>query len=259
MKTIPCIFNENDIIIQQEIVEMKSYAIPLAQWDSGKQFFSINPVKRINDNRKRDNIAVMKNFLFESDTMPIEDQKQLLKKNKGVISMATFSGNKSIHFIIQVLDMPTTIDEYHYVWNELRNKYFPHADAQCNDCIRLSRTPGAVRDNGKKQVLILNTLQPIELNWRPLFNKINELKIMSMDYRKTIPITRKEFLTYEGQCVLNGEYPKGERDEIIRIGLPFLFYNGYKLEEILENNMSVRNNPQSISAFYHKLESGFSG
>ena len=81
---------------------------------------------------------------------------------------------------------------------------------------------------------------------------------MSMEYRRSIPIIRNEVLTYEAQCVLNGDYPKGDRDAIIRIGLPFLFYNGYKLEEILENNMRIRNNPQTIKNFYYKLESGYS-
>jgi hypothetical protein len=58
---------------------------------------------------------------------------------------------------------------------------------------------------------------------------------------------------------LNGDYPKGNRDEIIRIGLPYLFYNGYKLDEILENNMNTRNNPLTIKNFYHKLEISYSG
>jgi len=259
MNSIPCIFNENDIIIQQEIVEMKGYAIPLTQWNNNKQFFSINPVKEIGNNRKKENVSVKKNFLFESDTLPIEEQKVLFKKYKDIISMATFSGNKSIHFIIQVIDAPETIDEYHYVWNLLKDKYFQHADKQCNDCMRLSRTPNAIRDNNIKQILICNELKPIELNWKPLYNRINEVKILSKEYRRSIPIARNEVLTYEAQCVLNGDYPKGNRDEIIRIGLPFLFYNGYKLDEILENNMSIRNNPQTIKNFYHKLENDYIG
>jgi hypothetical protein len=259
MKTTPCIFNDNEIVIQQEIPEMKGYAIPLQQWNNAKTFFAINPVMEIGDNRKKENISAMKNFLFESDTLPIDKQKALLKKNKDIISMATYSGNKSIHFIIQIKDIPETIDEYRYVWKLLKDKYFQSADTQCNDCLRLSRTPEAVRENNKKQVLIWNTLQPIDLQWKPLYRKINEIRNMSMEYRKSIPIARTENLTYEAECVLNGDYPKGNRDEIIRIGLPYLFYNGYGLDEILENNMSMRNNPQTIKNFYHKLENGYYG
>jgi hypothetical protein len=77
---------------------------------------------------------------------------------------------------------------------------------------------------------------------------------MLLEYRKTIPIIRNEKLTCEAECVLQGEYPKGERDGIIRTGLPYLFYNGYSLNEILENNMKARNNPQTIMNYYHKLE-----
>jgi len=254
MENIPCIFNDDEFIIQQEIPEMKSCAIPFNKWNNDKQFFAINPIRKIDDNRKKENVSIMKNFLFEFDTLPIEDQKLVFKRNKDIISMATFSGNKSIHFIIQVLDIPETNEEYHYLWNLLKDKYFPLADIQCNNCINLSRTPEAIRDNKVKQFLIWNELQPIELKWRPLYERINEMKKMSMEYRKSIPIARNEILTYEAECVLNGDYPKGERDEIIRTGLPYLFYNGYTLDEVLKNNMITRNNPQTIKNFYHKLE-----
>jgi hypothetical protein len=255
MKNKPCIFNDNDLIIQQEQVAMKGYAKPFTQWNDNLQFFSLNPVKEIGDTRKSDNISVMKNFLFESDTLSLEEQKQLLKERLDIISMATYSGNKSIHFIIQVIDIPETIDQYHYVWKLLKDKYFPNADTQCNDCIRLTRTPNSVRiDTNKRQILLFNALQPFNIQWRPLYNTIQMYKDMSIEYRKTIPIRRNEKLTYEAECILQGDYPKGERDAIIRIGLPYLFYNGYSLEEILENNIKIRNNPQTIRNYYHKLE-----
>jgi hypothetical protein len=255
MNTKPCIFNDNDLIIQQEQVAMKGVAIPFSQWNNNPQFFSLNPVKQINDNRKSENISAMKNFLFESDTLSLEEQKELLKERLSIMSMATYSGNKSIHFIIQIKDPPETIDQYHYVWRLLKDKYFPDADTQCNDCIRLTRTPNSVRyDTNKRQLLLFNALQPLDIQWRPLYNTIQSYKDMSTEYRKTIPIRRNETLTYEAECILQGEYPKGERDEIIRVGLPYLFYNGYSLEEMLENNMKARNNPQTIKNYYHKLE-----
>jgi hypothetical protein len=170
--------------------------------------------------------------------------------------MAVYSGNKSIHFIIQITDCPNTIPEYHYVWKLLKDTYFQCADIQCKDCLRLSRTPNAVRDNNKKQVMIWNTLQPLNLVWRPLYNTIQTLNSIASNYRKRMPIRKAEKLTYEAECILNGTYPKGERDEIIRIGLPFLFYNGYTLTEILSNNETTRNNPQTIRNYYHRLERG---
>jgi hypothetical protein len=259
MDTIPCIFTDKDMIIQQEQVNIKGSALPLIKWNTEKQFFSINPVKHYGDNRKSENIQSMKNFLFESDILPLESQKELFKKYKDIISLATYSGNKSIHFIIQVRDAPDTIEEYRYVWKLLKDKYFPYADTQCNDCLRLSRTPDAVRGNNKKQVLLWNTLQPIELHWKPLYNRIGGIKNMSSEYRRTIPILRNKTLTYEAECILSGEYPKGERDAIINKGIPYLFYNGYSLEEILENNITIRNNPQTIRNYYHKLESNYRG
>jgi hypothetical protein len=260
MKTIPCIFNDDDYIIQQEEVEMIALARSIKKWNNQKQFFSINPVYDFGDDRKGRNVKSLKNFLFESDTLSLEEQKALFKKHKDIISMATFSGNKSIHFIIQVEDEPETKEEYRYVWKLLQKKYFPYADKQCNDCLRLSRTPNAIREtNNRKQVLIWNTLQPIKLNWKPLYNRIQELHNIAMSYRRMIPIIRKETLSYEAECVINGDYPKGERDAIIHKGLPYLFYNGYSLQECLTNNMSQRNNPQTIRNYYHRLETNYRG
>jgi hypothetical protein len=260
MNEKPCIFNENEIVIQQETAKMKAYAKPFSQWSKSAQFFSINSLKHIGDNRKSENVSIMKNFLFEFDTLPLDEQKTLLKKRRDIISMAVYSGNKSIHFILQVVDTPETREQYHYVWELLANKYFPLADKQCKDVLRLSRTPNSARsDTGKRQILILNELQPLSLNWRPLYQKIKELKDMSASYRRTITIRRNGALDYEAECILKGEYPKGERDEIIRVGVPYLFHHGYLLDEILENNMNERSNPQTIKNYYNKLASGYYG
>jgi len=257
MNAIPCIFNAGEYIIQQDIVETKGYAIPVSQWDNVKPFFAINPVRSIGDNRKGENIAAMRNFLYEFDAIPLETQKKIFKRHRDIVSMATYSGGKSIHMIIQVLDFPTDKDQYRYVWKLLRDKYFPLADRQCNDCLRLSRTPDAKRDNGKRQVLICNDLKPIELKWKPLYDRIDAMARMKTEYRKAMPITRTgKKPTYEAECILTGDYPKGERDEILRVGLPFLYYNGYTLDEALESNMNERSNPASIRNYWQKLKGG---
>jgi hypothetical protein len=237
---------------------MKGFALPLKEWSNRKPFFAINSVKQIGDNRKNENVSIMKNFLFESDSLSLEDQKLLLKDRLDIISMATFSGNKSIHFILQIIDCPKTIDEYHYVWKLLKDTYFPYADNQCKDCLRLSRTPNAIRqDNNKTQILLWNKLQPLNIIWRPLYNRIQEMESIALSYRQSIPIRRNEELNYEAECVLKGEYPQGERDSIINKGIPYLYFNGYTLEEILENNRNVRNNPQTITNYYNKLSNNY--
>jgi len=257
MNAIPCIFNAGEYIIQQEVVETKGYAIPVSRWDKAKPFFAINPVRGFGDSRKGENTAVMRNFLYEFDTIPLETQKAVFQRHRDMVSMATYSGGKSIHMIIQVADTPETKDEYRYVWKLLRDKYFPLADRQCNDRLRLSRTPNANRDNGKKQVLIWNRLQPLDIKWRPLYKSVNAIMGMGREYRKATSITRTgKPPTYEAECVLNGDYPQGGRDEAIRVGVPFLYYNGYTLDEVLGNNMSERNNPATIRNYWHKLENG---
>jgi hypothetical protein len=266
MNDKPCIFNDDDMLLQSNTFygnECNMFKLRQKEnWNNENEFYVINPIIKSEftnlTERKNEKVSIMKNFLFESDTLSLPDQKKLVKENISIISMATYSGNKSIHFIIQISDIPKNIQEYHYVWKLLKDTYFQNADTQCNDVIRFSRTPNAMRnDTNKKQILLWNTLQPLNFVWRPLYNRLQEMKEMSMAYRKTIPITRNENLSYEAECILQGEYPKGERDAIINKGIPYLYFNGYSLNEILENNNSTRNNPQTIRNYYHKLETGY--
>jgi hypothetical protein len=58
MENRPCIFNKEEIVIQQDIVEKKAYGIPFSEWDYHSQYFAINPVKSAGDNRITDQAII---------------------------------------------------------------------------------------------------------------------------------------------------------------------------------------------------------
>ncbi len=98
-------------------------------------------------------------FVYESDSLNIEEQISNIKKEAmdGILSI-TYSGNKSVHVIvpIDVEEGKTITDnkEYKYLWEELAKTIFldtSNLDGQCATIGRLSRLPGATRDNGKTQ------------------------------------------------------------------------------------------------------------
>lgn len=144
-------------------------------------FFSINPLiaTTFNRNIRPDgskgsirasiNVATFKNFLFESDSLPIDLQKQLIPiiAEHVPIRLATFSGSKSIHLLVSVADTLFTssvkdpVQLYKQIWQGLHDKIekvvLNHLvtvdveaplkifDSATKDPSRLSRLPGAMR------------------------------------------------------------------------------------------------------------------
>jgi hypothetical protein len=114
MNDKPCIFTNEELILQSNTFYGNNCNMfklrKKENWNTENTFFVINPLLKSEDTnfteRKNERVSVMKNFLFESDTLSLPDQKKLLKENIDIISMATYSGNKSIHFIIQISDCP---------------------------------------------------------------------------------------------------------------------------------------------------------
>lgn len=98
-----------------------------------------------------DNVASMKNLLFEIDDLPISDQLLYLDIRTPafyIINRAVFSGGKSIHFRVSLNKEPENEEHYKFIWNFINNKYFNGAaDTQCSNPNRLTRCPGAFRDD----------------------------------------------------------------------------------------------------------------
>jgi hypothetical protein len=128
------------------------------------------------------NISAYKNFLFESDLLDVETQTALIPKLAEIlpIRLATFSGSKSVHLIVSVADtLPLTPHtneaflEYKRIWQGLA-RYLDQAienivaptnlikprsglkflDPATCDPARLSRIPGATRENGVEQAVL---------------------------------------------------------------------------------------------------------
>lgn len=157
-------------------------------------FFSINPLvaPTFNRNIRPDgtkgsirasaNVATFKNFLFESDSLPIDLQKQLMPviAEHVPIRIATFSGSKSIHMIVSVADtlfsnsVKEPVQLYKQIWDGLHEKldkvvrdYLASEgvvapqkifDTATKDPSRLSRLPGAIRNSIEQSVVYRGAL-----------------------------------------------------------------------------------------------------
>jgi hypothetical protein len=157
--------------------------------DSGN-FFCINPLSlemdygyADKDYYKKDvprradvNISAYRNFMFEMDSVPLEDQMKILKGCGIKFTSIVYSGGKSYHAILglsEAIEADYHTDEgslyYKSIWQRLRAKIdrsarmagfeYPKGkdsfvDGSCQNPSRLSRIPGAIRDNGIVQELI---------------------------------------------------------------------------------------------------------
>lgn len=98
------------------------------------------------------NVVSFRNFLLEFDQGSLEEQQRLVL-SKIPVSAITFSGSKSLHFLISLKDPLHSLTEYKHVARRLF-KLFPNADSSCRNPSRLSRLPQVLRpDTGRMQEL----------------------------------------------------------------------------------------------------------
>lgn len=114
------------------------------------QFFCINPLK-VGTSRRDDNVAVFRNILLEFDKGSPAEQLNILTDVPH--SVLTWSGGKSHHAIISLEEPCKNRKEYDALIRRIYAKV-PMADKSVKNPSRLSRTPGAMRNNGNEQTLI---------------------------------------------------------------------------------------------------------
>jgi hypothetical protein len=132
--------------------------------------FCVNPLQSVNNNpnpegsrRHGSNVIRYRNFLLESDTLPLEIQYDLIPALAEVIPIRTivYSGSKSLHYLISVsddLNCNNNPELYKQYWKGLEQlatetvkKLLPSApsaifDQSTKDVVRLARLPNGIRN-----------------------------------------------------------------------------------------------------------------
>lgn len=144
------LFREHEIVAFKEV--QQSAKIELAASEH-LQFFCINPL-RTPANVKLENIAEHRNFLIEFDGMAsLEEQWLYVEEKRIPWATCTYSGGKSLHFIIALTEDLGSELYHHY--SEWLVRSIKGADPTAKNANRLSRTPEALRlDSGLKQELL---------------------------------------------------------------------------------------------------------
>ena len=148
------------------------------------------------------NVLSRKRFLYEIDGMTLENQKELLEpllKNR-VIQRVVYSGNKSLHCVIEVEDEPDASENdemYKWLWRAMAWKYFKDGrfrdvslpmkidntflevvDNRCGHPSRTTRSPFAIRkDEGTgfrpvEQKLLYFEDVRLDSGWRKVYRQM---------------------------------------------------------------------------------------
>lgn len=114
------------------------------------EYIAINPLR---ESRRDSHCTAYRNFLVEIDKGTLAQQKQYIQRLDMPFSTVTFSGNKSLHFII-ALEEGVTREEYEEYAKRLL-KAVKHADQTTKNPSRLTRLPGGVNQKtGREQKLL---------------------------------------------------------------------------------------------------------
>ena len=121
------------------------------------EFEVLNELKDLS-HRSDSNCLYHTRFLFEIDSMSLEDQRELIEKIKPLLVRIVYSGSKSYHCIVEFDKKYEKECEMFYkeIWRIINRKYFDSkCDTQCVNPSRLTRTPNVIRkDTGKNQELV---------------------------------------------------------------------------------------------------------
>lgn len=134
--------------------------------NSTDQFEVLNPLME-GETRKDENVSTRRNFIFEIDDLPLDEQKKIAKKlsEEHIINRIVYSGSKSLHMRVTVAQAIASKEEYKFIWKQLNAKYFDgHADKACANPARLTRKLGGIRQGtGKKQAGMLIDSTPLDV------------------------------------------------------------------------------------------------
>lgn len=207
----------------------------------------LNPLKANITNRSDENVSSMRNLLFEFDNISLEEQQKLINKNSPKINRATYSGNKSFHIRITLLEEPESKEEYKFIWNRINEELFSgNADTHCNNPSRLTRCPGAFRkDTGKLQFLYFHNENHFfdAGKYHAEFKERKEQKRFiyssSHHYESKYKIPYEKLYSVDAQYILDNIFPSHKRVAVLKKGIPSLIYAGYSIEEIRGHILSI--------------------
>lgn len=152
------LFRPGQIIGFKETVDSRLTPLP----NERSEFFVLNPLKNLQTAFDA-NVASFQNILLELDWRGLQAQEKQVEQFLDLpFTMKTYSGGKSLHYIISLSD-PMQLEEWRDVVKFLLFAV-KRADPKCKNPARLTRTPNIMRDGTTCQTLIHCEPVPLPTN-----------------------------------------------------------------------------------------------
>lgn len=220
------------------------------------------------------NVVCYRNILVEMDNMPVSEQLDFINDLGMPYSVATFSGSKSIHFIISLEEALVSEQEYRHLAERVHKALGGKdvVDTACKNPSRFSRFPGSARvdkNNERQTLLALRARVPNQtlLSW--IESKIGP-DVDLEDYAERMG---KSYTNHDNTIraggTLNGftlnllmmGAAEGERNQsVFRAGCDFCKC-GYDLDEAIDRisaavDLPLQEVSQTVKSAYKKVERG---
>lgn len=189
---------------------------------------SVNPLGELHVDEMYPNTKNVKRryMLFERDDLPYDEQLDWMYAAKPIICKAIFTGNKSIHCIVDLGCNVLSEDVYRAIWNEVNERYFEGKSdpGTCSSHV-YTRIPGKINSKtGKEQKLLYES----DKIYKPLF----EIKSTTPQYKRKKMGKLATIKSYEK---LKMEYVEGNRYNTFRELLKKDYYEHIGLKQVLED------------------------
>lgn len=259
------------------------------QKDDNGCFETVNEMKpgTLSLKDKTKNVQYMDTFLFESDSAPYvivelekkraEEYKDLNGENStikadelykerleimsseanrlfedGIVARVVYSGAKSYHMLVRVVDAPKTLEEYKwlhaYLCNTLSDKL--EFDASTSDPARLTRSPISLNRlssaygllvDGEQKLICENWNNKYNIQWRNLFAQWKNRPLEPFEAIKGKPLvpTKPEYLQAMTDIIddnfWDNDSYNGKRQTLFFPAYRLLRLLGYSHDEIWNN------------------------
>jgi hypothetical protein len=123
---------------------------------NGAQFVCVNPTD--GQGRKNANVTAYRHTLVESDTLPKDEQLDLIRRLRLPCSAITDSGAKSVHAVVRI-DAGNAAEYKQRVarLHAILNANGLETDGACKNPARLTRLPGGLRPEGMQRLIDVAT------------------------------------------------------------------------------------------------------
>lgn len=191
------------------------------------------------------NIVSFRNFLLELDSGTVEEQRALVTARLPV-SAITYSGNKSLHFIVSLQEPLLDLHSYRIFAQRLL-KLVPEADPTCKNPSRLSRLPFAINpETGKTQDLLY-------LGYRLSYSQLDAV-LPKIEDRKFKVLTEAEAREYVSPLLVWASQKPEEvmQEHGIQGRNAFMYWVGCRMTDA---NLSLDARAKWVEIIYNKLQS----